>query len=69
MYKRQGGGFKYFLVQLLGVIAVAAWSICTSFILFKTIKATIGLRVTREEEIRGLDIEEHGLESLSLIHI
>lgn len=58
-----GGGFKYFLVQLLGVITVAAWSICTALVLFKTIKATIGLRVSREEEIRGLDIEEHGLES------
>ena len=58
-----GGGFTFFGVQCLGVIAVAIWSIATSTILFKVIKATIGLRVTREEEIRGLDIEEHGLES------
>lgn len=58
-----GGGFKFFGVQCLGVAAVAIWSIATATILFKVIKATIGLRVTREEEIRGLDIEEHGLES------
>lgn len=58
-----GGGFKFFGVQCLGVLVVAIWSIATATILFKTIKATVGLRVTREEEIRGLDIEEHGLES------
>ena len=58
-----GGGFKFFGVQCLGVAAVAIWSVATATILFKAIKATIGLRVTREEEIRGLDIEEHGLES------
>ena len=57
-----GGGFKFLGVQCLGVAAVAIWSVATA-ILFKGIKATIGLRVTREEEIRGLDIEEHGLES------
>ena len=58
-----GGGFKFFGVQCLGVMAVAIWSLATATILFKVIKATIGLRVTREEEIRGLDLEEHGLES------
>lgn len=58
-----GGGFKFFGVQCLGVAAVAVWSVCCAIILFKVIKATIGLRVTREEELRGLDIEEHGLES------
>ncbi|QUF82638.1 ammonium transporter [Clostridium butyricum] len=58
-----GGGFKFLGVQCLGVAAVAIWSVATATILFKGIKSTIGLRVTREEEIRGLDIEEHGLES------
>ena len=58
-----GGGFKFLGVQCLGVAAVAIWSVATATILFKGIKATVGLRVTREEEIRGLDIEEHGLES------
>ena len=58
-----GGGFKFLGVQCLGVLVVAIWSIATATVLFKLIKATIGLRVTREEEIRGLDLEEHGLES------
>ena len=58
-----GGGFKFLGVQCLGVLVVAIWSIATATVLFKVIKATIGLRVTREEEIRGLDLEEHGLES------
>lgn len=58
-----GGGFQFLAVQCLGVAAVAIWTISTATILFKIIKATVGLRVTRDEEIRGLDIEEHGLES------
>ena len=58
-----GGGFGYLGIQAIGVAAVAVWTLATSFILFKTIKATIGLRVSRKEEIRGLDLEEHGIES------
>lgn len=58
-----GGGFGFFGVQCLGVLSVAVWSIGCALILFKALKATVGLRVSREEEIRGLDIEEHGLES------
>lgn len=58
-----GGGFKLFGAQIVGVLAVGIWSVATATILFKIIKATIGLRVSKEEEIRGLDIEEHGLES------
>ena len=58
-----GGGFKLLGVQIAGVIAVGIWSVITATILFKTIKAIVGLRVTRQEEIRGLDIEEHGLKS------
>ncbi|QUH24575.1 ammonium transporter [Serpentinicella alkaliphila] len=58
-----GGGFDLLIVQAIGVFAVAAWTLTTTFILFKTIKATVGLRVHAEEEINGLDIEEHGIES------
>lgn len=56
-----GHGFRFFLVQLLGVVAVIAWVAITMTIVFNVIKKTIGLRVSREEEINGLDIEEHGL--------
>ncbi len=58
-----GGGFHYLGVQFLGVASVAAWVIVTMVIIFKIINKTVGLRVSREEEISGLDIEEHGLVS------
>ncbi len=58
-----GGGMGLLGIQFLGVAAVAAWTITTTFIMFKTIKATIGLRVSKEEEERGLDFEEHGIEN------
>ncbi len=60
-----GGGFKLLGVQLLGVLAVFGWVAVTSFILFFTLKKTLGLRVEKDEELRGLDIEEHGMESYS----
>ena len=60
-----GGGFGLLAVQAIGVIAYAAWTLGTAFILFKTIKSTVGLRVSKEEEIMGLDLGEHGSESYS----
>ena len=58
-----GGGFKLLGIQLLGIAAILAWTAVTMTITFLIIKATIGLRVTEEEEIEGLDIKEHGLPS------
>ncbi len=58
-----GGGFHLFGLQFLGFITVAAWTAVTITIAFLIIKATIGLRVTEEEEIIGLDPTEHGLAS------
>lgn len=58
-----GGGFKLLGIQALGMIAVIAWVAVTMTIVFFAIKHTIGLRVSEEEEIAGLDIKEHGLES------
>ncbi len=58
-----GGGWKLLGVQALGALAVFVWSIVTGFVLFSLIKAVMGLRVSRDEELRGLDIDEHGLES------
>lgn len=58
-----GGGFKQLGIQLLGVITVLAWTAVTMIIVFKLIDMTIGLRVTEEEEIEGLDAKEHGLAS------
>ena len=58
-----GGGFKQLGIQLVGIIAVIAWTAVTMTIVFAVIKATIGLRVSEEEEIVGLDSKEHGLAS------
>ena len=58
-----GGGFELLGLQLLGFVSVAAWTAVTITILFLVIKSTIGLRASREEEIKGLDITEHGLTS------
>lgn len=58
-----GGGLDQLKIQLIGVAAVLAWAAVTMFITFKLIDKTIGLRVTKEEEIVGLDSKEHGLSS------
>ncbi|MBN2349121.1 MAG: ammonium transporter [Bacteroidales bacterium] len=55
-----GGGFKLLGVQVLGVLAVGAWALLTGFILFKILKATNGLRVSKRIEEEGLDVYEHG---------
>lgn len=47
-------------VQLIGIVAAFIWSFCATFILFKIIDKTIGLRVSPQEEAEGLDITEHG---------
>lgn len=58
-----GGGFHQLGLQLLGFATVAAWTAVTITIAFYVIKATVGLRVSEEEEIEGLDSKEHGLPS------
>jgi Amt family ammonium transporter len=55
-----GGGTSQLVSQLTGVVAIAAFVAVTTAILFGVIKATIGLRVTEEEEMNGLDVHEHG---------
>ncbi len=58
-----GGGISQLMVQLIGVVSVCAWTAVTMTAVFFLIKATVGLRVTAEEEVAGLDMEEHGLAS------
>lgn len=60
-----GGGATLLTSQLIGVAAIFAWSFGIGLILFSLIKAVVGLRVTRTEELRGLDIDEHGNEGYS----
>lgn len=58
-----GGGFDLLGKQLIGILAVATWTTVLMIIVFLVIKAVVGLRVTKEEEILGLDSTEHGLAS------
>ena len=58
-----GGGAAQLISQLIGVVAIGAWTFITSSIVFWTIKLTVGLRVSPEVEIAGLDRIEHGAEA------
>ncbi|MBN2039009.1 MAG: ammonium transporter [Spirochaetes bacterium] len=60
-----GGGLGLLGIQLIGVLAVLAWVVVTMGIIFFIVKTAVGLRVSREEELKGLDIDEHGMESYS----
>ena len=51
------------LPQIIGIAAVAAASVATSFVIFYAIKLTMGLRVSKQEELKGLDISEHAMEA------
>lgn len=56
-----GGG--QFLTQLYGVLIIGAFCVITSGIIIGALKATIGIRVSKEEEIEGLDLHEHGMDA------
>jgi len=58
-----GGGLRQLGIQLIGFAAVASWTVVTITLAYLGIRATVGLRVTEEEEIVGLDSTEHGLAS------
>jgi Amt family ammonium transporter len=60
-----GGGFAQLGVQALMIVIIAAWVAITTGAVFFILKNTIGLRVSREEEIEGLDVLEHGLSGYS----
>ena len=55
-----GGGSAQLVAQLVGGLAYIVWAVVLSFIVFGILKYTMGLRVTEEEEVAGLDISEHG---------
>lgn len=58
-----GGGVDQLVSQLIGIAAILAWTAIVMTIVFTIIKATLGLRVSEEEELSGLDPTEHGLPS------
>jgi Amt family ammonium transporter len=55
-----GGGFEQLIVQIEGVLAAGAYAFVVSFVALYVIKLVIGLRVSEEEEVIGLDLSEHG---------
>ena len=60
LFNMEGATLSIVGVQLIGIGACFAWTFPTAFILFKLIDKTVGLRVSPEEEMEGLDITEHG---------
>lgn len=56
-----GGGFNQLGIQALGVASIIGWTVVCMSIVFFVLKKTIGLRVTKDEEMKGLDVTEHGL--------
>jgi len=58
---KAGGG--QFLTQLYGVLIIGAFCVITSFIILGALKAIMGLRVSKQEELEGLDIHEHGMDA------
>ena len=57
------GDFTQLGIQVLGVVACLGFTAISMWVVFSAIKATLGLRVSRETEIKGLDEEEHGMDS------
>lgn len=60
-----GGGINLLMTQIIGILSVGGFTVLFSTICWYVLQATVGLRVHEEEEIRGLDIGEHGMEAYS----
>jgi ammonium transporter, Amt family len=58
-------GFNQLLIQLLGIATVGLFTVVASWLVWSLLKATVGLRVSRDAELRGLDLSEHGLQAYS----
>lgn len=57
------GNGSQLIAQIISMVVVVAWALATGFLLFGMLKRTMGLRASQEEEVKGLDITEHGLVS------
>ncbi|WP_378954911.1 ammonium transporter [Pelosinus sp. sgz500959] len=58
-----GGGLDLLMIQTLGVLTISLWGFSTTYALFTLLKKTVGIRVTVDEELEGLDLAEHGMAS------
>lgn len=63
LFNMEGVTVKIIMVQLIGIGSAFMWAFGTAFILFKIVDMAHGLRVSREEELAGLDVGEHGMEA------
>ena len=54
------GNGSQFVAQLIAAVVAVAWALTTGLLLFNVLKRTVGLRASREEELSGLDLPEHG---------
>jgi len=63
LFNAEGATFEIIKVQVIGIVAAFLWTFTVMFIFFKLLDMTIGLRVSVEEEIDGLDVHEHGNEA------
>ena len=59
------GGLNQLLIQLLGIAAVGLFAILTNWLVWFAIQSIFGLRVSREAELKGLDLSEHGMQAYS----
>ena len=62
------GGITQLWSQILGIVSVGGFTVLLSTIFWLALKATLGIRVTQQEELEGLDIGEHGMEAYSGFH-
>jgi Amt family ammonium transporter len=60
-----GEGAPQFHIQLLGTLAISAFAFAFSASVFAAIKVVMGVRVSEETEVKGLDVEEHGAPAYS----
>ena len=60
IFNMGGTSLKIIGVQLLGIVVCFLWTFAAAYIMFKLIDKTVGLRVSPEEEMEGLDFSEHG---------
>ena len=57
------GNGEQFVIQIIGVLALVGWVVVTAGVMFWALNKTMGLRASREEELGGLDVPEHGMEA------
>jgi len=58
-----GGGWGQLIAQVIGIVVVFVWAFGLGYIVFKVLDKMVGIRVSRKEELQGLDIPEHGMEA------